>query len=99
MDDSSANGLGPAFAALMVVYFIFILAIVALSIWIQWRILVKAGYSGWLSLLMLTGIGGLIVQLIMAFGRWPIEDELAAALGGRPAPAPSNPLAGPPATL
>jgi len=101
MDNSSGDSAAAAgiFGAFMIFYFIFILAMLALGIWIQWRILVKAGYSGWLSLLILTGIGGLVVQLILAFGRWPIEDQLAAALAGRPAPAVNpSPFAGPPAT-
>ena len=57
---------------------------VALFIWVYWRIFTKAGYSGALALLNLVpGIGPLICVLILAFGRWPIEDQLAAAQARR----------------
>jgi uncharacterized membrane protein YhaH (DUF805 family) len=99
MNNSSGDSAAAAgiFGAFMLIYFLFIVGIFALMIWIQWRILVKAGFSGWLSLLLLTGIGGLVVQLILAFGRWPIEDQLAAAQAGQPIPVSNpNPFAGPP---
>jgi hypothetical protein len=66
-------------AAFAFLYLILLLAIVAFSIWIYWRIFAKAGYNGALSLLNLVpGVGQLICILILAFGRWPIEDQLAA---------------------
>ena len=51
-----------------------ILFLLFLIIW--WRIFAKAGYSGALSLLMLVPIANVIVILVLAFGRWPIEDEV-----------------------
>ncbi len=53
---------------------IFIIYIVA---W--WKIFSKAGYSGALSLLLIfIPIANIIVFLILAFGRWPVQKELDA---------------------
>lgn len=96
MDDSSnwmASGVAGTFILL---YLCFIAALIAFSIWLWWRILAKAGYNGALSLLILTGIGGLIIQLILAFGKWPIENELEA-LRGSPRPVAPT-IGGPPMT-
>ena len=81
MDHSSEAATGLV-ATLVMVYGIVILAIVAFSIWLYWRIFAKAGYNGALSLLNLVpGVGPLICILILAFGRWPIEDQLASLQG------------------
>jgi hypothetical protein len=72
---------------ILLVYFIIIVAVIAFTIWIYWRIFAKAGYNGALSLLNLVpGVGPLICMCILAFGRWPIEDALAARGGSLPAP-------------
>ena len=78
----------------MIAYFIVLLAIVAFTIWVYWRIFTKAGYNGAMSLLnLIPGVGQFISMLILAFGRWPIEDQLDALRAvGPPAAAP------PPAT-
>jgi uncharacterized YccA/Bax inhibitor family protein len=70
LDSAAAGcmGLGCMFIAIVG---LFALAITAFMIFCWWRILTKAGYHGALSLLMLTGIGGLILVLILAFGDWP----------------------------
>ena len=82
MDRSSAAA-ASAFAAFAFFYLIVLLAIVVFSIWLYWRIFAKAGYNGALSLLNLVpGVGPLICVLILAFGRWPIEDQLAVLQGG-----------------
>jgi hypothetical protein len=96
MDQSTANqmaGMGFGFIAIIM---LFSLAALAFSIWMWWRILEKAGYNGALSLLVLTGIGGLIIQIVLAFGRWPIEDTMAALRGARPVPPMGAPMGGPP---
>jgi hypothetical protein len=101
MDSSGSNsaGLNAMVGAFFLVYVLIICAAVAFSIWVYWRILAKAGFNGALALLILIPLGGLVPILMLAFGRWPIEDQLAAALAGRPAPAVNpNPFAGPPAT-
>lgn len=39
-------------------------------------IFTKAGYSGWLSLLLMIPLVNLIVLLIFVFGEWPVQREL-----------------------
>ncbi len=70
-------GLPPRmFGAAMIVSIAIGLAVFILSIIIWWKIFAKAGYSGALGLLMFVPIANIIVLLILAFGRWPIEEEL-----------------------
>jgi uncharacterized membrane protein YhaH (DUF805 family) len=92
MDHSSAAA-ASAFAAFAFVYVIVLLAVVAFSLWVYWRIFSKAGFNGALSLLnLIPGIGSLICVLILAFGRWPIEDQLASFMGqGAPPTMPPPP--------
>jgi hypothetical protein len=97
MDRTSA-ATASAFAAFFFVYVILIVAIVVFTLWVYWRIFAKAGYNGALSLLNLVpGVGPLICMLILAFGRWPIEDQLAM-LQGHGALPPTVPPAPPPGT-
>ena len=57
-------------AVISLVIFIF-----AIIIW--WRIFAKAGYSGALGLLMFVPFVNIIVLLVLAFARWPIQKEVA----------------------
>jgi hypothetical protein len=94
MENNSA-ATASAFAALAFVYIIIIGGIVAFSLWVYWRIFAKAGYNGALSLLnLIPGVGPLICMIILAFGRWPIEDQLAALQGGSVSPAAPPPEPG-----
>ncbi len=36
-----------------------------------WKIFTKAGFSGWLSLLMLIPIANIIILFYLAFSEWP----------------------------
>jgi uncharacterized membrane protein YhaH (DUF805 family) len=84
VDHNSAAAAGVV-ATIMMVYGIVLLAVIAFTIWIYWRIFARAGFNGALSLLNLVpGVGNLICMLILAFGRWPIEDELDALRGHAP---------------
>ena len=50
------------------------IAIFIFFIYCYWKICVKAGYSGALSLLNLVPVvGSIIVVCILAFGNWPIR--------------------------
>ncbi len=101
MDGSRGNdaAISGMLGAFVLIYVLVIIAILAFSVWVYWRILAKAGYNGALALLMLVPLGGLVPLLMLAFGRWPIEDQLAALQAGLPAPVHTpNPYAGPPAT-
>jgi hypothetical protein len=98
MDDrTSSAAAASVLAGLAFVYVIVIVALIAFTVWVYWRIFAKAGYNGALSLLnFIPGVGPLICVLILAFGRWPIEDQLAALQGVRPMPPPPGPPPPPP---
>jgi hypothetical protein len=87
MDRNSAAAAG-VLATFGLVYAVILLAIVAFTIWVYWRIFARAGFNGALSLLnFIPGVGPLICMIILAFGRWPIEDQLAALQGQAAPPA------------
>ena len=65
-----ANPIGLVFALF------FILAMVALVVFIWGTIFRKAGYSFWMALLMFIPLVNLIWLLIFAFGKWPAMAEL-----------------------
>ena len=71
-----------AMSAYFLVIFVIIAAVVIFSVWCYWRIAVKAGYSGPLSLLLLIPGANLVILILFAFSQWPIERELAALRAG-----------------
>ncbi len=88
-------GLSSAFATVALV----------LVAWMAWRIVAKAGLSGWLGLvavlLTLTVIGAIVPMVslwIFAFMRWPRDDGPAAVTYAGPPPA-GPPQTGPAAAL
>jgi hypothetical protein len=83
-DSSNAAAALGGMVALITGVAIVAFAIMAFTIWMYWRIFSKAGYNGLLSLIYLVPGGALICAAILAFGRWPIEDQLAALQGGHP---------------
>ncbi|PKQ16848.1 MAG: hypothetical protein CVT67_03540 [Actinobacteria bacterium HGW-Actinobacteria-7] len=90
--DSGLGDFGAAGAGLLGCYFVFILAVVVFLIWLYWRILTKAGYSGWLSLLNLVPFGSLVLMLMLAFGNWPVLQDRGGAGPRYPAaPVPQQP--------
>lgn len=102
-----SQGLGGAGAAFLGCYFLVLLIIVVLIIWLFWRILEKAGYSPWLSLLNLIPFGQFVLLFILALGNWPALRRVAptyippGGYGAPPAPgyqppAPSYQPPGPP---
>jgi len=92
MSDHDAAAAASAVATLAFLYMIIlftVLAFVVFGIWLYWRIFAKAGFNGALSLLnFIPGVGHLICMLILAFGRWPIEDQLAMLERGPASPMP-----------
>lgn len=82
MDNNSA-ATASVLATVFLIYGIVFVVIVAFTLWVYWRIFAKAGFNGALSLLNLVpGIGQLICMIILAFSRWPIEDQMDALRGG-----------------
>ena len=49
----------------------FVVALIAFIIWINVRILNKAGYSGWWSLILFVPIVNIIMIYVFAFSQWP----------------------------
>ncbi len=74
----NGSGIAAVLGAGLLIYLIIILASIVLGIIIWWKIFSKAGYSGAMSLLMFVPVANLIVLLVLAFGRWPIYNELEA---------------------
>jgi len=47
------------------------LAVMAFAVWLAWRILKRAGYSGWWAITILIPIVNLVMIWIFAFFNWP----------------------------
>ncbi|HZV77587.1 MAG TPA: hypothetical protein VFF63_07520 [Candidatus Babeliales bacterium] len=91
MNTNNAAAAASVFATLALVYGVVLLAVIVFMIWLWWRIFAKAGYNGALSLLnFVPGVGHLICLIILAFGRWPIEDQLVLAPSGTPVAPPGT---------
>lgn len=60
------------------VFAVMMLALSGFIVWCYWKIAEKMGYQPALSLLMLVPLANIAIVAIVAFGRWPIEDEVAA---------------------
>jgi hypothetical protein len=50
-----------------------------------WRICAKAGYSGWIGLLVLVPLANLLLLYFLGFSEWPLERRAAAPPAGPPA--------------
>jgi hypothetical protein len=77
--DYGSNGLPAAFAAFGLVWMLVCIALLILSLVINWKIAEKAGFSGPASLLMLIPLVNFIVLIYFAFTEWPIERSLRDA--------------------
>jgi hypothetical protein len=85
---AAAAGLG---IGLFLVISIFVLAAIVFQVYCYWRVAVKSGYEGALSLLTLIPVVNLVILLIWVFQEWPIETELKryrAAYGALPPASP-----------
>lgn len=54
-----------------------VLALIALVVFVWFRILGKTGYSPWLAFLILVPLGNLALLLVLAFAEWPVTRQLA----------------------
>ena len=87
MPYDQSQTVGAAFAAFGLISTIVGLAVFIFSIIIGWRIFAKSGLSGAMSLLLFVPIANIIVLCMLAFGTWPIYEELnqlrqRAGMGG-----------------
>lgn len=103
MTDSQSQSLATALTGFGLIIGIISLLSVVFAVIIYWRIFSKAGYSGALSLLMFVPIANIVMLCILAFGEWPIYQELNALrqrVGSMPPPQypqyPQNPPQYPP---
>lgn len=74
--DQALEDFAGASAGIVACYFIFLFAIIVFTVWVWWRILSKAGYSGALALLNLVPFGTFVLMLMLAFGDWPALRQL-----------------------
>ncbi len=91
MSESDSQQIGAIIAASSLFIMLIALAATVFGIIIYWKILSKAGYSGAMSLLMLVPIANIVVICMLAFGNWPILQELEQLRaqvrgGGQPYP-------------
>ncbi len=91
MDQSNSASLIGFLATFYLIFGVIMIAMFVFMVWLYWRIFTKAGYNGALALLNLVPAGSLVCAIILAFGRWPVEDELAAARGLSPMVPPPPP--------
>ncbi len=55
----------------IIVVFVFLSLVVSLVVWVCGRILRKAGYSRWWSLILFMPIVNLVMLWVFAFAKWP----------------------------
>jgi peptidoglycan biosynthesis protein MviN/MurJ (putative lipid II flippase) len=55
--------------------FVFVIVLIAVVVGIlpYWKIFSKAGFSGWMSLLMLVPLLNVVVLYIVAFSQWNVQ--------------------------
>lgn len=68
----------PSLAVLAPITWIIILAVVALAFWPYAEIFRKSGRSPWLVLLLFVPFVNVVAYFWMAFGRWPVLEQLRA---------------------
>jgi hypothetical protein len=77
--NNASTGAFAAIAGMGIVGVLIGIGLLILSLWINWTIASKAGYSGALSLLMLIPLVNIIIILMFAFSEWPVQRELREA--------------------
>ena len=91
MPTGQSQAIGASLATFGIISTIIGIASIVFSVIICWRIFSKAGYSGAMGLLMFVPIANIIALCILAFGNWPIYEELnqlrqRAGMAGMPPP-------------
>jgi len=77
--DPSAGDPTAMIAGMMGVFGIVWLAVVVFFLFLNWRIVSKAGYNGALSLLMLIPLVNIVMYAIFAFSEWPVQKQARGA--------------------
>lgn len=60
---------------LVVLSMLFVLALIAVALWLTGRIVGKAGFSGWWALTQLIPIVNIIFVWVFAFADWPNQSR------------------------
>lgn len=60
---------------MMVLFYVLLPVYVAFCLWLGSRILVKAGFNGWWTLVLLVPIVNVMMIWLFAFMRWPTLKE------------------------
>ena len=71
---------GGAEVAIILLWLVFVVAYVVAVV----RIITRAGYSGWWVLVAFVPLLNIVMFLVFAFSRWPIQRELDALRGSAP---------------
>lgn len=74
----AADPSAAAMAAVTPITWLIVIGVVALCFWPYAEIFRKSGRSPWLSLLLLVPFVNIVAYFWMAFGRWPVLDQLRA---------------------
>ncbi len=75
MNSEAAMGLGIGLAVLFV-WLMIVLGMLALIGTIAWKITARTGYPGPLGLLYFIPLANLVFLIVLAFSEWPIQREL-----------------------
>ncbi len=74
---------------------VFYLAIAVLGFIAGWKVLTKAGYSGWWIFISLVPLVGVVMFFVFAFSDWPVLKEVRMLRAG-PSPTPYQSYGPPP---
>jgi hypothetical protein len=76
---------GASFFIFLIVMLI-VLVSIAVTIIPYWKIFTKAGFSPWLSLLVLVPIANIVILYVVAFSEWNIRPATPPSIPQPPAP-------------
>jgi hypothetical protein len=78
---------GASFFVFLLVMLI-VLVSIAVTIIPYWKIFAKAGFSPWLSLLVLVPLANIVVLYVVAFSEWNVRPAAQPSFPAPPAPMP-----------
>jgi hypothetical protein len=81
MDGEATRHFVMAMMAIMPIFIVICLALVILPMWFICK---KAGFSPWLSLLIVVPLGSLILLYVLAFAQWKVVPISQVVIGAPP---------------
>jgi hypothetical protein len=89
-DGTKRGGPVKLFEPQVLIIILIITLIMAIPVWLFWKVFARTGMNPALAFLCLIPyVGPFIVLLMLAFGRWPLVDGAGQALSASPANQPS----------